>query len=147
MKPSIRQTGLALSVIAGATLAAIAYAADTITQPTSYMKVDITESFNSTMTRMKAAKAAIEAKHRALLEARYDLSNRPAPGAVMSGGKPVQAGVRARLAPGVSWEKLGDMSPSDIREQGVFPPRSCPCRIRTMPKAGWCFPSSISRKS
>ncbi len=45
---------------------------------TSYMKVDSTESFASIMARMKAAKPGIEKEHNALLNERYDLSDRPA---------------------------------------------------------------------
>src|SRR5271163_1843265 len=57
---------------------------------TSYAKVDSTESFPSIMARMKAAKPGIEQEHLALLNERYDLSDRPAQGVTMDRGKPVQ---------------------------------------------------------
>ena len=39
----------------------------------------------------------------------------------MSRGKPVQEGVRVRLAEGTTWEKLGQMTPEEIRDKGLFP--------------------------
>jgi hypothetical protein len=66
-------------------------------KPSSYAPVDIHESFSTIMSRMAAAKPAIMKRHMALLEQRYDLSNRPASGVKMSGGKAVQQGVRIKL--------------------------------------------------
>jgi cytochrome c peroxidase len=88
---------------------------------TSYAKVDSTESFASIMARMKAAKPGIEQEHQALLNERYDLSDRPAQGVTMDRGKPVQEGIRVKLPAGMTWEKLAAMSPDQIREQGLFP--------------------------
>src|ERR1700681_4291896 len=56
---------------------------------TSYMKVDITEPFSSFMARMVKAKPEVEKEHEALLNERYDLSDRPAPGVTMDRRKPV----------------------------------------------------------
>ena len=70
---------------------------------TSYMKVDITETFASIMARMKAAKPEIERQHSDLLNERYDLSDRPARGVTMERDKPVQEGVRVKLPAGVTW--------------------------------------------
>ena len=64
---------------------------------TSYMPVDIKESFSSIMSRMTAAKPDIEKEHTDLLNERYDLSDRPAPGVTMERGKPLQEGVRVKL--------------------------------------------------
>ncbi|HEY1433667.1 MAG TPA: hypothetical protein VGF39_18855, partial [Stellaceae bacterium] len=66
----------------------------------SYMPVDITESFASLMARLSAAKPGVEQEHNALLNERYDLSDRPAQGVVMDRGKPVQEGVRVKLPAG-----------------------------------------------
>src|ERR1039457_3069167 len=46
--------------------------------PSSYAPVDIHESFSTIRARMSAAKPEIMKRHMALLEQRYDLSNRPA---------------------------------------------------------------------
>ena len=67
---------------------------------TSYLPVDIKEPFASIMARMKAAKPGIEKTHADILAERYDLANRPAQGATMSRGKPLQEGVRAKLPAG-----------------------------------------------
>ncbi len=69
---------------------------------TSYMPVDIKETFASIMARMKAAKADIEKAHAEILAERYDLANRPAQGATMSRGKPLQEGVRVKLPAGAT---------------------------------------------
>jgi len=53
------------------------------------------ESFEKTVARMKASKAEVMKRQMDLLEEKYDLSNRPAPGVTMSRGKPVQEGLRA----------------------------------------------------
>ena len=63
----------------------------------SYMPVDIKESFATIMSRMDSAKPAVMERQAKLLRERYDLGDRPAQGVTMSRGKPVQEGVRALL--------------------------------------------------
>src|SRR5438105_9835191 len=87
---------------------------------TSYMPVDIREPFASVMARMSAAKAMLMQKQLDLLNARYDLSNRPAQGVTMARGKPIQEGVRVKLSGGLTWEKLEAMSPEEIRDRYLF---------------------------
>jgi hypothetical protein len=53
----------------------------------------------------------------AILNERYDLSNRPAAGVTMDRTKPVQEGVRVKLPAGKTWEALANMSPEQIRDQ------------------------------
>src|SRR5208283_2323882 len=65
-------------------------------QHSSYLPVDIKETFQSIYTRMTSQKPAIEAAHQAVLDERYDLSNHPS-SATMSKGKPIQEGVRVKL--------------------------------------------------
>jgi hypothetical protein len=73
-------------------------------QPSSYAPVVITEDFATIMARMTAAKAEVMKRQMALLNERYDVSNRPAAdGTTMSRGKPVQEGVRVKLPAGVTW--------------------------------------------
>lgn len=71
-------------------------------QVTSYAPVAITEDFAAIMARMQKAKPAVMQRQMDLLAERYDLSNRPATGVTMSRGKPIQAGVRAKLLQGVT---------------------------------------------
>jgi len=110
--------------------------------PTSYMKVDITEPFASVMARMTAAKAAIEKEHNDLLEARYDLSDRPAHGVTLERGKPLQEGVRVKLPEGVTWEKLAAMSPEEIKAKDLYPQGFYPLPHPNHPEGGMVFPHS-----
>src|ERR1700752_322783 len=84
---------------------------DTNVSPSSYAPVDLHESFSTVMSRMVAAKAEIMRRQMDLLARRYDLSDRPASGATMSRGKPLQEGVRVKLASGVTWDQLAKLSP------------------------------------
>src|SRR5258708_19193660 len=92
---------------------------------TSYMPVDIKEPFATIMARMKAAQPAIQKRQADLLVERYDLANRPATGATMSRGKPLQDGVRARLPAGTTWDQLAGMSPTESRDRKLLPAGVC----------------------
>jgi cytochrome c peroxidase len=109
-------------------------------KPSSYSPVVIQEEFTSIMKRMSAAKPAIMKRQQALLEERYDLSNRPAAGVTMTRGKPVQGGVRVKLRGGMTWDKLAQMTPEDIRDQGVFPHGFMPLPHPNHPEGGMVFP-------
>jgi cytochrome c peroxidase len=94
-----------------------------------------------TLRREKvAAKPGVMARHQALLDARYDLSDRPSPDVAMSRGKPVQQGVRAKLPAGVTWEALADMTPEQIRNADLFPPGFLPLPHPNHPEGGMLFP-------
>src|SRR3979490_2895830 len=93
---------------------------------TSYMPVDITEPFSTIMSRLSAEKPAVEREHMALLNERYDLSNRPAAGVTMDRTKPVQEGVRVKLTAGTTWDSLAGMTPEQIRDRNLFPPGFLP---------------------
>ena len=109
---------------------------------TSYAPVDIKETFASIMARMTAAKPEIEQRHTDLLNERYDLGNRPDPSLTMSRGKPLQQGVRAKLAEGMTWEKLAAMSPEEIRNQNLFPKGFYPLPHPNHGEGGMLFPKS-----
>ncbi len=108
--------------------------------PSSYAPVNITENFASTMARMKAAKPQVMQRQEALLEERYDLSDRPAEGVTMTGGKALQEGVRVKLAEDMTWEKLAAMTPEDIRQQDVFPKGFFPLPHPNHGEGGMVFP-------
>jgi cytochrome c peroxidase len=118
------------SIIGGATAA----------QPTSYMSVNITEDFSTTMQRMQAAKPGIEKRQQDLLQQRYDLGNHSAKGVTMSGGKPIQEGVRVKLPAGITWDSLASMTPEQIRAKGVFPAGFMPLPHPNHPEGGMVFP-------
>jgi len=109
-------------------------------RPSSYSPVVITEDFASAMARMKAAKAGVMKRQTDLLSQRYDLSDRPVQGVTMSGGKPVQGGVRVKLPRGMTWEALAAMDPDEIREKDLFPAGFYPLPHPNHPEGGMLFP-------
>jgi cytochrome c peroxidase len=111
-------------------------------QASSYMTVDIHETFSAIFSRMTAAKPEITRVHTALLEQRYDLSNRPAQDVTMSRSKPLQQGVRVKLPGGATWDQLAKMSPEQIKERGVFPAGFEPLPHPNHPEGGMVFPKS-----
>ena len=125
------------SIVGGLSLA---YAQQDPRGATSYLPVDIKESFASIMARMKAAKPDVMKKHADLLNARYDLGNRPAKDATMSRSKPLQEGVRIKLPSGVTWDQLASMSPAEIRDKKVFPKGFMPLPHPNHPEGGMLFP-------
>lgn len=137
---------LYLGSVAVAALVCIAILASQATlaqggPPSSYSPVVMKEDFSATAKRMAAAKPEIQKRHTALLEERYDLSDRPANGVIMSRGKPVQEAVRAKLPPGVkSWEQLGAMTPDEIRAKRLWPKGFLPLPHPNHPEGGMLFP-------
>jgi cytochrome c peroxidase len=138
--PASRRLGVVLAIAGVLVRFNLAYAQQEQRGQTSYAPVDIKESFASIKSRMIAAKPRIEREHADLLKERYDLSNRPAQGARMSRGKPLQEGVRVKLPPGVTWEILAAMSPQEIRERNLFPKGFYPLPHPNHPEGGMLFP-------
>jgi len=68
-----------------------------------------------------AAKPGVMAAQRKLLESRYDLTPRFDPTVRMSRGKPLAVGPTARLGKGLDWDRLGQMSPEEIKRNNAFP--------------------------
>lgn len=89
-----------------------------------------------------AEKQEVEQRQADLLAARYDLSNRPSPDAVMSRGKPVQEGVRV-LLPGVSWSQLNALTPEEIKAQDLFPFGFFALPHPKQPEGGMLFPQFV----
>ena len=114
------------------------YAAETV--QSSYSPVVITEPFAKTMARMKAAKPEVMERQEDLLDERYDLSDTPAKGVTMSGGKAVQEGVRVKLPKGVTWEKLAKMSPEEIQKEDLWPIGFLPLPHPNHREGGMVFP-------
>ncbi len=112
-------------------------------KPTSYAPVAITEDFESVMGRMKAAKPEVMKRQMSLLNERYDLSDRPATGVTMSRGKLIQEGVRAKLPAGMTWQRLAEMTPEQISEQGLFPKGFLPLPHPNHMEGGMLFPQFV----
>jgi cytochrome c peroxidase len=106
----------------------------------TYMPV-IEVDFAALQARDVAAKPEVMQRQRSLLDLRYDLSNRPAGGVMMSGGrKAVQQGVRVKLPGNVTWEQLAAMSPDEIRAKGLFPQGFLPLPHVIHATGGMIFP-------
>ena len=98
------------------------------------------KSFEAMMAKDKADKPAVMERQRKLLEERYDLTPRPDPKVRMTRGKPIPVGPTARLPEGMTWEKLAEMSPDEIREQGLFPKGFLPLPHPKHEVGGMVFP-------
>jgi len=132
-KPAILATLAATALCCGAALQAAE-------KETSYAPVAITEKFDDVVKRMAAAKQAVMKRHMDLLNERYDLADRPANGVAMSRGKPVQGGVRVKLAQGMTWDRLAAMEPEAIRNADAWPAGLYPLPHPNHPEGGMVFP-------
>lgn len=108
--------------------------------PSSYMPVDIHETFQSILHRMSAIRQKVNEKQQELLRQRYDLSNNPSQTVKMSNGKAVQQGVRVKLPSGMTWEKLGEMTPEEMKQRGLFPQGFLPLSHPHHAEGGMVFP-------
>ena len=135
-----RRASAVLFLVAASVAGTAARAADV---PNSYADVVDRASFDDVKQRMERDKDKIVADHRKLLEERYDLSDRPSSTVKMSGGKPVQTGVRVKLPKGIaSWDSLNALSPADIRKRDVYPAGFLPLPHPNHPEGGMLFPRS-----
>jgi cytochrome c peroxidase len=131
---------LLVTLAALVSIQGVGYAQQAEQKASSYAPVDIKETFATIMARMKAAKAEVMKRHMDLLNQRYDLSDRPAQGVTMSRGKPIQEGVRVKLAGGMTWDKLAATGPEEIREKDLFPAGFFPLPHPNHPEGGMTFP-------
>ena len=108
------------------------------------VKVSADETdFSVLVKRLQQEKPKLAERHKELLLERYDLADRPAPGVTMSGGKPVQEGVRVRLAKNLTWEGLAALSPQEIREQNLWPAGFYPLPHPHHEAGGMVFPQPL----
>lgn len=101
------------------------------------------EEFATLTQRLQGEKAGFATRQQGLLAARYDLADRPLPGAAMSRGKPLQGGVRVRLPAGTTWSALAALSPSKIREGGLWPAGFLPLPHPHHELGGMVFPQFL----
>jgi len=131
--------GVAIVTLVAAARAMQAPGASPAMPPSSFTPVN-EEDFRTVFDRMRGMKAEIEKRQRELLAGRYDLGDRPVAGVTMSGGKPIQGGVRVKLPAGMTWEALAKMTPDEIREKGRFPAGFLPLPHPNHPEGGMLFP-------
>lgn len=128
----------------GALAAALAIWGLVVANATSAQKDDTPkkndDGLAAVMAKMKAEKPKIAEKHDELLKKRYDLSDQPVKGVTMTGGKAVQGGVRVKLADGMTWDKLANMTPEQIKAKGVYPGGFLPLPHPNHPEGGMLFP-------
>lgn len=79
------------------------------------------QTFAETMKADEAQRPEVMETQRKLLLERYNLTPRLDPEATMTRGKPLAIGPTARLQKGVSWQKLAEMSPEEVRSKNLFP--------------------------
>jgi cytochrome c peroxidase len=84
------------------------------------------QTFEETMAADVKAKPGVMQTQQRLLSSRYNLTPKLDAVAKMSRGKPLAVGPTARLSSGLTWEKLAEMSPQDIRDKNAFPYPSLP---------------------
>ena len=77
--------------------------------------------FDNLVKRLSGEKTKFAERQQDLLAERYDLADKPADGVTMARGKPVQAGVRVKLPKGVTWDKLAEMTPEEIKKKDAWP--------------------------
>src|SRR6202035_1093607 len=143
---SLVKTRKLLTGVAAATVIlalGFAYAQQGPRGKSSYMPVDISEPFSAIFARLSAQKPDVTREHMALLNERYDLSDRPAAGVTMDRTKPVQDGVRVKLPTGKTWEALANMSPEQIHDQNVFPKGFYPLPHPKHQEGGFVFPHFV----
>ncbi|MDP1681198.1 MAG: hypothetical protein Q8L39_05425 [Burkholderiales bacterium] len=101
------------------------------------------EDFSSLIKRLQAEKPKFAQRQKAMLAERYDLADRPAKGAAMSRGKPIQDGVRAKLPTGMTWEKLAALSPEDVKAKQLWPAGFMPLPHPHHEAGGMIFPKFL----
>ena len=106
----------------------------------SYMPVVMEEKLADTIKRMTSAKPELAQTHKSLLEQRYDLGDKPVQGVTMSGGKPVQGGVRVKLPGNTSWDQLAALSAEEIRTKKLYPSGFLPLPHPHHDEGGMVFP-------
>lgn len=129
------------TLIAACTTAALAAGSVLAADPvTSYLRVDDHETFSQTRERLLKVKPELARDFKALLEERYDLSDKPVQGVTTGRGTPIQGGVRVKLPAKVTWQELAKMTPEEIREKDLWPAGFHPLPHEHHAEGGMLFP-------
>lgn len=131
--PLLNQTLLAFVAVLFACGPGTIYAAD--------------EDFPTLTKRLQAEQPKFAKRQQALLAERYDLADRPAQGTAMSRGKMVQDGVRVKLPKGMSWEKLANLSPEQVKEKQLWPFGFLPLPHPHHEAGGMIFPKFLIKET
>lgn len=101
------------------------------------------EDFPSLARRLQAEKPRFAKRQQSMLLERYDLADRPANGPAMSRGKPVQDGVRIKLAEGLTWARLAALSPEEVKARKLWPAGFLPLPHPHHEAGGMVFPKFL----
>ncbi len=102
-----------------------------------------TQPFSEVRAADEAEKPAVVGRQAELLRQRYDLADRPIPGAFMSGRrKAVQGGVRVRLPHDATFDELAHMTPDAIAEGSLLPAGFLPLPHVKQATGGQVFPNN-----
>jgi cytochrome c peroxidase len=141
MSAILRAAVVAAGAAFGALYSLVTWA-DPLPPDASYRPLP-TLPFSAVKANDEAEKPQVLQRQQTLLAQRYDLSDHPMQGAMMSGGrKPVQDGLRVKLPQGVTWDSLAQMSPEQIRQKGVLPDGFKPLPHVKQATGGQVFPNN-----
>jgi cytochrome c peroxidase len=101
------------------------------------------EPLPDVIARTQKEKPSFAKRQQDLLNARYDLSNRPATGVTMTRGKPVQSGVRVKLPANTTWPQLAAMSPEETKTKNAWPAGFLPLPHPHHEAGGMIFPKLL----
>ncbi len=139
VKIALLGTAFAGSIIA---LSCVAFS-DSL-PPDSIYRPLTTQPFSVVRAADEAAKPEVMRRQAEVLQARYDLSNRPIPDVFMSGKrKAVQGGVRVKLPQGVTWDMLAQMTPDAMAEGDLLPAGFMPLPHVKQTQGGQVFPNIL----
>jgi cytochrome c peroxidase len=100
------------------------------------------ETFQAMMAKDKANKDAVMARQQKLLEERYDLSAKVDRAVTMTRGKPIPVGPATKLPPDMTWDKLAEMPPDEVRDKDLFPKGFLPLPHPHHEVGGMVFPQA-----
>ena len=139
VKIALLGTAFAGSIIA---LSCVAFS-DSL-PPDSIYRPLTTQPFSVVRAADEAAKPEVMRRQAEVLQARYDLSNRPIPDVFMSGKrKAVQGGVRVKLPQGVTWDMLAQRTPDAMAEGDLLPAGFMPLPHVKQSQGGQVFPNIL----
>jgi cytochrome c peroxidase len=129
------------ALVAGMAFSVFPARADSLPPSASYRPLP-TIPFETVKTNDEAEKPQVLQRQQQVLSDRYDFSDRPIAGIMMSGNrKALQGGVRVKLPANVTWDNLAQMAPDEIRQRGLLPRGFMPLPHVKQATGGQVFPN------
>lgn len=108
----------------------------------SYGSINQDAGFDQIKAERMKVKAERAKEHKALLNARYNLSKKTSQDFFMTGGKPIPIGPTAKLQ-GINWADLDKLTPELIKTKNFFPYKPLPFADHA--EGGMLFPEMITK--